>query len=94
MENNQNGLPWYACDGDSLDVVVSSRARLSRNLANFPFPARFRGDDEARVQTLIFDSFSQIQMKNEKFNKKCKVIVEILMKIRYHGKKHSFMEEV
>ena len=68
MENNHNGLPWYACDGDSLDVVVSSRARLSRNLANFPFPARFRGDDEARVQTLIFDSFSQIQMNNEKFN--------------------------
>lgn len=68
MKTDQNGLPWYACEGDSLDVVVSSRARLARNLANFPFPSRFRGDDGERVQTLVFDSFSQLQMNDSDFN--------------------------
>lgn len=49
---------WYAFDGPESDVVLSTRVRLARNLANFPFPAKFKDDDAYRVQTLVFDSFS------------------------------------
>lgn len=49
---------WYAFDGPENDIVLSTRIRLARNLANFPFPRCFTDDDANRVQTLIFDSFS------------------------------------
>ena len=52
---------WYSKDGKDNDVVLSTRVRLARNLANFPFPSHFRGDDASRVQTLVFDSFSKVE---------------------------------
>ncbi len=55
------GTPWYALCGPDNDVVVSCRVRLARNLANFPFPGRFRGDDALRVQALVFDALSKQQ---------------------------------
>ena len=59
--NEVNGLPWYSYDGQNRDVIISSRVRLARNLANFPFPAQFRGDDRERVQAIVFDAFSQME---------------------------------
>ena len=56
MNDNQTGLPWYACNGAETDIIVSTRIRFARNLANFPFPECFKGDDYFRVQSLIFDS--------------------------------------
>lgn len=56
--NKETGLPWYSCDGQDRDVIISSRVRFARNLANFPFPQFFRGDDEVRVQSIILDAFS------------------------------------
>ena len=50
---------WYSYAGPENDVVLSTRVRLARNLANFPFPSRFKGDDALRVQSLVFDSFAQ-----------------------------------
>jgi|WetSurMetagenome_2_1015567.scaffolds.fasta_scaffold35987_2 protein arginine kinase len=50
--------PWYAGNGPENDVAVSTRVCFSRNLANFPFPDFFRGDDADRIQSLVFDSFS------------------------------------
>ncbi|MGP1457705.1 MAG: hypothetical protein ACTTKL_00095 [Treponema sp.] len=50
-------LPWYSEDGECSDTIVSSRVRLARNLANFPFPAYFKSDDFLRVQALVFDAF-------------------------------------
>jgi len=52
---------WYAAVGPENDVAVSTRVRLARNLANFPFPQKFRGDDAQRVQTLVFDSFTHAE---------------------------------
>lgn len=49
---------WYAADGKEQDVVVSSRATLSRNLANFPFPVCLSDSDSERVQSIIFDAFN------------------------------------
>lgn len=49
---------WYAANGPENDIVLSTRVRLARNLANFPFPSKFKDDDAFRVQTLVFDAFS------------------------------------
>lgn len=52
---------WYAESGPENDVVLSTRIRLARDLANFPFPQKFKEDDAQRVKTLVFDSFSHCQ---------------------------------
>jgi len=57
-EANISNDAWYAGNGPENDVVLSTRIRLARNLANFPFPSKFKDDDAFRVQTLVFDSFS------------------------------------
>lgn len=57
-ETNISSDAWYAFNGPENDVVLSTRVRFARNLANFPFPGKFKEDDAFRVQTLVFDSFS------------------------------------
>lgn len=55
---SQGADAWYVYKGPDCDVVLSTRVRLARNLANFPFPPNFRGDDASRIKTLVFDSFA------------------------------------
>ena len=50
---------WFAAAGKNDDIIISTRARLVRNLADFPFPAKMTEDDKARVQALVYDAFSQ-----------------------------------
>lgn len=52
---------WYNNKADEEDVILSTRVRLSRNLASFPFPSNFKNDDSLRVQNIIFDAFSRIE---------------------------------
>ena len=52
------GDSWYAAKGDDDDVVVSSRVRLARNLANFPFPESCDDDEAVRAQNIVFDAFN------------------------------------
>lgn len=59
--NNNEGLSWYDCPGEAMDVVVSTRVRFARNLANFPFPSNFKNDDCERVQMIVFAAFSQLE---------------------------------
>ncbi|MCR4626602.1 MAG: hypothetical protein K5640_03060 [Treponema sp.] len=58
---DSSNLSWYSEDGRDNDVVLSTRLRLARNLASFPFPSHFRGDDADRVQALVFDAFSKME---------------------------------
>jgi protein arginine kinase len=51
---------WYTQDGPDNDVVISTRLRLARNLASFPFPHRERGEDGERVLSAVLDSFAQV----------------------------------
>ena len=53
---------WYSFPGEENDVVLSTRVRLARNLADFTFPSQFTADEAERIQSLIFDSF--INMEN------------------------------
>ena len=39
---------WLRATGPESDIVMSSRIRLARNLAQFPFPAR--ADDTTRAE--------------------------------------------
>ena len=33
-------IKWYEKSGECADVVISSRARLARNIAKYPFPCK------------------------------------------------------
>ena len=35
---------WYTAQGNNSDVVVSSKIRLARNLADAPFPSRMSNE--------------------------------------------------
>lgn len=59
LENNDGA--WFSADGADNDVILSSRVRLARNLANFPFKGRMRGDDRERVRAILFDAFSHLE---------------------------------
>lgn len=50
---------WFHERGDSYDVVVSSRARLSRNLAKHRFPNFLKTDEENEVQSDILSAFQK-----------------------------------
>ncbi|MGL4982717.1 MAG: hypothetical protein ACRC4W_07710 [Treponemataceae bacterium] len=53
---------WYSYAGKKNDIVISSRIRFARNLANFPFPLRIKNADEgSRIQSLVFDAFSKME---------------------------------
>ncbi len=49
---------WYACAGPEQDIVVATRATLSRNLANFPFPDKLNDSESERIQSIVFDAFN------------------------------------
>ena len=56
-DSNKDGI-WFSEPGNCDDVVISSRARLSRNLADFLFPSKMTEDDRSRIQSLVYDAFS------------------------------------
>ena len=46
MTSNESAVPmWTKGDGPDADVVISTRARLARRLASYPFPSRASGED-------------------------------------------------
>ena len=57
-EKRSVGDAWYAAPGDDDDVILSTRVRLARNLANFPFPESCDDDEAVRVQNIVFDAFN------------------------------------
>lgn len=58
MSKIQDAVPWFALAGSYDDVVISTRALLIRNLADFPFPVKMNEDDRQRVKSLVYDAFS------------------------------------
>ena len=51
---------WLRGSGPDSDIVVSSRIRLARNLADFPFIRRCTGLDRAAIEQTLRDRFAQI----------------------------------
>ncbi|MEM6655603.1 MAG: protein arginine kinase [Planctomycetota bacterium] len=46
---------WLRGSGPESDIVVSSRIRLARNLADFPFIARATSTDRGEVETILHE---------------------------------------
>ena len=65
MNNITSNPAWYSEKGPQDDVVLSTRIRFARNLADFPFPIKLKDDDRDRVQTLVFDAFSRLDNPGE-----------------------------
>jgi len=51
--SNLNPKPWYAMSGPEGDVVLSTRVRLARNLADYPFTARLTEEGKRRVAEAV-----------------------------------------
>lgn len=49
---------WYFLSGENEDVVLSSRSRIYRNLADFPFLPKMNEDDSTRIKSIIYDCVS------------------------------------
>ena len=47
---------WYEKAGECSDVVISTRVRLARNLAAFPFPNRMTPEQKAEVERRVRDA--------------------------------------
>ena len=54
MMPDRTALPdWVSGAGPEADVILSTRARLARNLASFPFPERADAEELAEVARLV-----------------------------------------
>ncbi|RPJ08095.1 MAG: ATP--guanido phosphotransferase, partial [Spirochaetaceae bacterium] len=51
---------WFKNPGPDNDVVLSSRVRLGRNLAGFPFPQTMTQEQESRARDQILDAFKNL----------------------------------
>ena len=56
MAKNKMPVPWFSLSGLNDDVVLSTKIRLCRNLADFPFPVKMSIDDMERVNSLVYDA--------------------------------------
>jgi protein arginine kinase len=56
---------WFQTAGPDADVVISSRIRLSRNLAEHSFPGLMNPDDEIHIVEEVSDVFSHLKNKDE-----------------------------
>lgn len=49
----QTSGEWLRATGPESDIVMSSRIRLARNLAQFPFPSRADESDRAEIEAIL-----------------------------------------
>ena len=47
---------WYIGEGDHNDIVISTRIRIARNLAAYPFPVRLDNKSKIEVNEKIRDA--------------------------------------
>jgi protein arginine kinase len=56
---------WLRGSGPESDIVISSRIRLARNLAEFPFISRASQNDRAEIESILRDRVLEIQESGE-----------------------------
>lgn len=61
MQSNK----WYAQTGEQNDIVISTRIRLARNLAQYPFPAYLSPTAQKQVNSVIIKAFEEIDTSGE-----------------------------
>jgi protein arginine kinase len=53
---------WLRGTGPESDIVISTRVRLARNLAAFPFTNRSSAHQKAEIETLLRDRISKLEL--------------------------------
>lgn len=56
------GMPWITASGPHADIVLSSRVRLARNVAGYPFSPRARDGERLRVLQQVRDAAAHSPM--------------------------------
>lgn len=59
---------WYEQEGQEGALVVSSRVRLARNLADLPFAERMTKEDAARLNTRVLQAMEGLQLGENKLH--------------------------
>jgi protein arginine kinase len=54
---------WLRGSGPESDIVISSRIRLARNLAAFPFTNRASGHQKAEIEALLRERIAKIEVE-------------------------------
>ncbi len=60
----ERNTEWLRGEGDACDVVMSSRVRLARNLAGFPFPSQADEADQRQVLEACKQRILSMPLKN------------------------------
>ena len=55
------GVSWLDASGENADIVISTRIRLARNVAGFPFAGRARDGERLRILSAVRDAVHQSQ---------------------------------
>ena len=58
---------WLRGSGPESDIVISSRIRLARNLADFPFISRATEVDRAEIESNLRECIMQIKESDQLF---------------------------
>jgi protein arginine kinase len=56
---------WLRGSGPEADIVISSRVRLARNLADFPFISRATPQDRTRIENILHDRILAIAAETD-----------------------------
>jgi len=56
---------WYEHEGKNADVVLFSRIRLARNLADYPFPSRMSDEIRKTVTKKLYATLKSSEYANE-----------------------------
>ena len=55
---------WLRGEGPESDIIISSRIRLARNLADFPFTNRASTEQKAEIGELLQNRIAKLQVNN------------------------------
>lgn len=58
---------WYEKGGNADDVVISTRARLARNIKGFPYSPKLNKDGAQKIVALVDDALSRAHLDNAEF---------------------------
>lgn len=61
----QQSGEWLSGKGPESDIVISSRIRLARNIAGFPFIRKCSPKDRANITTEVHDALSGLPISND-----------------------------
>src|ERR1700730_6476072 len=56
---------WLRGGGPESDIVISSRIRLARNLAAFPFTNRATGHQKGEIESLLRDRIAKLDVDHK-----------------------------